>query len=140
MTMIPHLSSFLFINVGGQVADRMLASGVPVVRVRKTMQTIGCLGTAVSLLIVGEVESAWAAITVMSIGTALGAFVTGGFAVNHMDIAPRHAGTLMGITNTAGAIPGIIGVFVTGMILEMTGFTGPMIRPPHSFRNAAASS
>ena len=51
----------------------------------------------------------------------MGAFVTGGFSVNHMDIAPRHAGTLMGITNTAGAIPGIIGVFVTGLILELTG-------------------
>ena len=51
----------------------------------------------------------------------MGAFVTGGFSINHMDIAPRHAGTLMGITNTAGAIPGIIGVFVTGLILELTG-------------------
>jgi ACS family sodium-dependent inorganic phosphate cotransporter len=61
------------------------------------------------------------AIATMTVGSALGAFVTGGFAVNHMDVAPRHAGTLMGITNTAGAIPGIIGVFVTGLILELTG-------------------
>jgi len=41
--------------------------------------------------------------------------------VNHMDIAPKYAGTLMGITNTAGTIPGIIGVFVSGLILELTG-------------------
>jgi uncharacterized membrane protein YdjX (TVP38/TMEM64 family) len=27
----------------------------------------------------------------------------------------------MGITNTAGTIPGIVGVYVTGMILEATG-------------------
>jgi ACS family sodium-dependent inorganic phosphate cotransporter len=58
---------------------------------------------------------------VMSVGNALGAFCTGGFAVNHMDIAPRHAGTLMGITNTAGTLPGIVGVFVSGVILELTG-------------------
>jgi cyanate permease len=58
---------------------------------------------------------------VMSVGTALGAFVTGGFAVNHMDVAPRHAGTLMGLTNTAGTVPGVIGVFVSGLILEATG-------------------
>ena len=50
-----------------------------------------------------------------------GYFVTGGFAVNHMDVAPRYAGTLMGITNTAGTIPGIVGVYVTGLILEVTG-------------------
>jgi len=38
-----------------------------------------------------------------------------------MDIAPKYAGTLMGITNTAGTIPGIIGVFISGLILEITG-------------------
>ena len=85
------------------------------------MQTIGFGGLATSLLLIGEVESAWAAIAIMTAGSTLGAFVTGGFAVNHMDIAPRHAGTLMGITNTAGSIPGIIGVFVSGLILELTG-------------------
>ncbi|MFK7916094.1 MAG: hypothetical protein AB8B93_19430, partial [Pseudomonadales bacterium] len=47
--------------------------------------------------------------------------VTGGFAVNHMDIAPNHAGKLMGITNTFATIPGIIGVAVSGYILETTG-------------------
>ena len=61
------------------------------------------------------------AIAVMSIGSAIGAFVTGGFVVNHMDIAPRSAGTLMGITNTAATIPGIIGVYVSGLILDATG-------------------
>jgi ACS family sodium-dependent inorganic phosphate cotransporter len=38
-----------------------------------------------------------------------------------MDVAPRYAGTLMGITNTAGTLPGIIGVYATGLILELTG-------------------
>jgi cyanate permease len=38
-----------------------------------------------------------------------------------MDIAPRDAGTLMGITNTAGTIPGIVGVYVSGLILQATG-------------------
>ena len=38
-----------------------------------------------------------------------------------MDIAPRHAGTLMGLSNTAGTIPGIVAVTVTGYILETTG-------------------
>ena len=120
MTMIPHIASFVFINVAGQTADRMLSRGMPVVRVRKIMQTVGCLGTATSLLVVGYIETAWAAIAVMTVGSAIGAFVTGGFAVNHMDIAPRHAGTLMGLTNTAGTIPGMVGVYVSGLILQAT--------------------
>jgi ACS family sodium-dependent inorganic phosphate cotransporter len=120
-TMIPHIASFLFLNIAGNVADRLIRGGMDVGRVRKLMQTIGFGGIASALLVVGEVESAWMAIAIMSVGNALGAFVTGGFAVNHMDIAPRHAGTLMGITNTAGTIPGIIGVYVSGLILELTG-------------------
>jgi MFS transporter, ACS family, solute carrier family 17 (sodium-dependent inorganic phosphate cotransporter), other len=121
MAMIPHIALFVFLNVAGTVADRLIRGGMPVGRVRKLMQSIGCLGIGTALAVVGYVESAWMAIAVMSVGNALGAFVTGGFAVNHMDIAPRYAGTLMGITNTAGTIPGIIGVFVSGLILELTG-------------------
>lgn len=37
-----------------------------------------------------------------------------GFSVNHLDIAPRYAGLLMGITNSAGTLPGIIGPYVAG--------------------------
>ena len=50
-----------------------------------------------------------------------------GHSVNHMDIGLRHAGTLKGITNTAGTILGvlgilgIVGVSVTGLILQYTG-------------------
>jgi len=121
ITMIPHIASFMFLNIAGNIADRLIRNGMLVGRVRKLMQTIGCGGLATALFFVGEVDSVWMAISIMAVGSALGAFVTGGFAVNHMDIAPKHAGTLMGITNTAGTIPGIIGVFVSGMILEMTG-------------------
>lgn len=34
-------------------------------------------------------------------------FARGGFSVNHMDIAPKYAGPLMGISNTAGTLAGI---------------------------------
>jgi len=121
VTMIPHVASFVFLNVAGGVADRLIARGMDVTRVRKLMQTIGAGSIGTALALVGFVDSAWAAIAIMTVGNALGAFVTGGFAVNHMDVAPKYAGTLMGITNTAGTIPGIIGVFVSGLILELTG-------------------
>lgn len=121
VTMVPHLGSFVFLNVAGNVTDRLIAGGMPVGRVRKLMQTIGFGGIAAALLIVGHVETVWLAILVMTVGNMLAAFVTGGFSVNHMDVAPRYAGTLMGITNTAGTIPGIVGVYITGVILETTG-------------------
>jgi len=121
LTMIPSVGSFIFLNYAGSMADRLIRGGMAVVKVRRLMQTIGFGGLSAALFLVGHVETAWMAIAIMTVGACLGAFVTGGFSVNHMDIAPRHAGTLMGITNTAGAIPGVIGVFVTGLILELTG-------------------
>ncbi|MCH1493395.1 MAG: ACS family MFS transporter [Luminiphilus sp.] len=121
LAIIPSIGAVFFLNIAGSLADRLIKGGMPLRSVRKLMQTIGFGGLTGSLLLVGHLDTVWMAITTMTVGSALGAFVTGGFAVNHMDIAPRHAGTLMGITNTAGAIPGIIGVFVTGLILELTG-------------------
>jgi len=38
-----------------------------------------------------------------------------------MDIAPAHAGVIMGISNTAGTLSGVIGVSVTGYILSAWG-------------------
>ena len=82
--------------------------------------TIGFGGVAIALMFVGLVDSSYMSIGVMSAGTALNAFVAGGFRVNHMDVAPKHAGTLIGVTNMAGTIPGIMGVIISGWILQTT--------------------
>jgi MFS family permease len=44
-----------------------------------------------------------------------------GFLVNHLDIGPRYAGVLMGLTNTIGTIPGILAPIITGLIVQFTG-------------------
>ncbi|MFZ1742268.1 MAG: ACS family MFS transporter [Pontixanthobacter sp.] len=119
--MMPHIALFLFINISGVVADKLIGGGMTITRVRKLMMIIGFGSSITALLIVGQATSAVAAIAIMTAGSALGAFAVSGFFVNHMDIAPEHAGTLMGITNTAGTIPGIVGVLVSGWILETTG-------------------
>ena len=38
-----------------------------------------------------------------------------------IDVAPNHAAHIMGVSNTFGTIPGIIGNLVTGAILQATG-------------------
>ena len=40
------------------------------------------------------------------------------YGVNHLDIAPRFSGVLMGITNSAAPISGIIGPFVVGLLKD----------------------
>ncbi len=121
IAMLPHIASLLFLNIIGNLTDRILRRGYNVTHVRKTMQTIAFGGLAACLIGITQVDSVPAAIGLMCLGKILGAFGIGGHSVNHLDIGPRHAGTLMGITNTAGTIPGIFGVAITGYILESTG-------------------
>ena len=118
--MFPYIAAFLFFNVAGVVADKLAAKGWEIIRIRKTMQTIGFGGPALMLIFVGYVESAPMAIALMTLANIFIAFSAGGFIVNHLDIAPRYAGVLMGLSNTAGTIPGIIGVYVSGLILAWT--------------------
>ena len=119
--MIPYVFAFLALNAGGWAADRMIRAGMNVSRVRKTMQTVGFGGLALVLATVGYVQSVPLAIAMMSLGNIFGGAMAGGFGVNHLDIAPRGAGVIMGLSNTAGTIPGIVGVYVSGVILEATG-------------------
>ena len=105
----------------GTVADRLITRGLSVTFVRKLMQTIAFGGLAVCLLLITQVEEVWAAIGLLCLGKLFGAAGIGGHSVNHMDIGPRYAGTLMGITNTFATLPGIVAVYATGYILQVTG-------------------
>ncbi len=119
--MFPYIAAFLFFNVAGLIADKLASRGWQTTRIRKTMQTVGFGGPALILMFVGYVQSAPAAIALMTLANVFIAFSAGGFIVNHLDIAPRYAGVLMGLSNTAGTIPGIIGVYISGLILTWTG-------------------
>ena len=120
-TMIPYLFAFLSLNLGGWIADKLIQRSFDITRVRKAMQAIGFSGLAAVLAVVGYVESVPLAIALMSLGNVFGGAMSGGYGVNHLDIAPRGAGIVMGLSNTAGTVPGIVGVYVSGMILEATG-------------------
>ena len=37
---------------------------------------------------------------------------------NHQDIGPRYAGVLLGLSNTAGVLAGVVGTYATGVILQ----------------------
>ena len=120
-TMVPNIASLMFLGVAGWTTDALIRSGFNRTTIRKVMQSVGFGAVVIALASVGYVQSAIGAIAVMTAGNAIGAFAMGGYGSNHLDIAPRHAGTLMGITNTAATIPGIIGVYVSGKILDATG-------------------
>jgi hypothetical protein len=54
----------------------------------------------------------------MMAAQGLDAFSQAGLYSNHADIGPRYAGVLLGLSNTAGVLAGVLGTAATGYILK----------------------
>lgn len=91
------------------------------------MTTVGLCGPALALVVLVTLTvlvpsrlSVATAVILMCVCVGLGSFSYSGWLANMIDIAPNHAGLLMGISNTIGTIPGILGNLTTGYILQRT--------------------
>jgi ACS family sodium-dependent inorganic phosphate cotransporter len=119
---LPYLTMFLTSNAGAWVGEYVIQTrGASVAAGRKLVNTCGFVATACMLCLMPAATDVRFGLfaTTMALGAA--GFARGGFSVNHMDIAPSHAGVIMGISNTAGTLSGVIGVAVTGYILSSWG-------------------
>ena len=56
------------------------------------------------------------AVTFLTIAVGSSGLVLSGFGCNHLDIAPRYAGVLLGLTNAVATVPGIIGPYIAKAI------------------------
>ena len=117
--MLPFLNMFVFSNMGGWAADYLITKRIMTVTItRKAMNTVGFVVAAVALVVLPEFDSPTGAVGCSALALGFLALGRAGFAVNHLDVAPRFAGVVMGVSNTAGTLAGIIGVGLTGRILE----------------------
>ncbi|XP_014102879.2 putative inorganic phosphate cotransporter [Bactrocera oleae] len=89
---------------------------------RKIFNTIGLWGPAVSLICLGYLrqDQGDLAIGLLTATITLSAHVNFGFMVNHLDLAPNLAGTLLGITNCFSNMTGIIAPVVVGYVVTET--------------------
>jgi ACS family sodium-dependent inorganic phosphate cotransporter len=110
----PWLVVFLMANASGYLADNLLRTGYRATVVRKLMQSV-------FLLLLPGTASVTTAVILMCIAAGLLAMCQAGFPPNCLDIAPRHADVLYGISNTFATLPGLFGVFVTGWLVDRTG-------------------
>ncbi|CAM9760326.1 unnamed protein product [Choristocarpus tenellus] len=119
---MPYVMMFLSSNVGGWLGSWLISTkSVSIQYSRKLVNTLGFLIAGASMLVMPRAKMWWEGMlyaTMVQSGLGLS---RGGWSVNHMDIAPRHAGVLSAISNGAGTVAGVIGVALTGEILEATG-------------------
>jgi ACS family sodium-dependent inorganic phosphate cotransporter len=119
-SVIPWIVAFVMQNSSGWFADGLHKRGMPLGTVRKLMQGSAFAIGGLPLLVLPLARTPQMAVALVTISIGGTALSGGGFVVNHFDVAPRYAGILMGISNTAATVPGIIGVAATGFILEAT--------------------
>lgn len=133
--MMPYLNMFIFSNIGGVVADYLITGRImSVTRTRKFLNTIGFLVASLALVVIPSFRTSSGAVFCSSVALGFLALGRAGFAVNHMDIAPRYAGIVMGVSNTAGTLAGIVGVDLTGKLLEAAKVTNSDLSSPESWR------
>eukprot|EP00118_Oscarella_pearsei_P029123 m.3724 g.3724 ORF g.3724 m.3724 type:complete len:483 (+) comp9729_c0_seq1:143-1591(+) len=121
---LPYVVIVIVIPIAGFITDnlrkrQLLSTGA----IRKIMNSIGQIGPALFLVASSYTANFAVAVTCLSVSVGLTGLTYSGFNVNHLDIAPRFAGTLMGITNTAGTISGILAPYVAGALTPANKFT-----------------
>ncbi|XP_009767349.1 putative anion transporter 5 [Nicotiana tabacum] len=117
--MMPYFNMFIFSNIGGVIADHLVTRRIlSITKTRKLLNTVGFVVASLALMALPYFRTSGGALFCSSVALGFLALGRSGFAVNYMDIAPRYAGIVMGISNTAGTLAGIIGVDLTGRLLE----------------------
>lgn len=119
---MPYVMMFLASNAGGSLGTWAHVSlGMTIVFSRKLVTTLGFSLAIISLLRMPHATDWREGVMYTTMALSSLGLCRGGWAVNHMDIAPRHAGIVMAIANGAGTLAGVIGVLLTGKILEAMG-------------------
>lgn len=126
LSALPYLAGWLFSVGSGVLADNLLEKEIlSVTAVRKIFTFIGLFLPAAFLLAVGFSGcSGVLAVTFLTLSSAFGGFSAAGVFINQIDIAPRYAGMLLGITNTFGTIPGVLAPIVVGYFTKNHSVSG----------------
>ncbi|CAF1395391.1 unnamed protein product [Adineta ricciae] len=105
---LPHLTMSCIVPFAGKLADYLRRNYLTTTVVRKIMNCGGFGMEAVFLLFVAYAKSPPLAIVALTIAVGFSGFAISGFNVNHLDIAPRYASILMGISNGVGTLAGML--------------------------------
>ncbi|XP_025953842.2 sodium-dependent phosphate transport protein 3-like isoform X1 [Dromaius novaehollandiae] len=126
LSALPYVGNGLGHILAGLLADFLLARRVfGTAAVRKLFSALGMLLPAVCLVAVPYIGcSPTAAVVLLTLALTIISMTGAGININHIDIAPRYAGFLLGITNTFGIVAGIIAPTAVGLLISQDPQTG----------------
>ncbi|XP_025084620.1 sialin-like isoform X2 [Pomacea canaliculata] len=119
LSALPYLCESLVSVLAGQVADRLRERGILSTKnTRKLFTILALLGSATCIVSAGYMDCSQRAVAVFLVCLSLSflGLNRGGFLVNHIDLAPRHAGVIYGISNTVATVSGMVGPIIVGSL------------------------
>lgn len=100
------------------ISDYVINRGYISVRFgRKLFNSIGHWIPMIALILLPFATNAPVAVLLLTLAVGINAATYVGYMVNHMDLAPNFAGSLMGLTNSIANIMSILGPLTVGYIL-----------------------
>ncbi|KAM8974060.1 vesicular glutamate transporter 3 isoform 1-T1 [Pelodytes ibericus] len=119
LSAVPHMVMTIIVPIGGQLADLLRSRKIlSTTTVRKIMNCGGFGMEATLLLVVGYSHTKVIAISFLVLAVGFSGFAISGFNVNHLDIAPRYASILMGISNGVGTLSGMVCPLIVGAMTK----------------------
>ncbi|MBN3303696.1 VGLU3 protein, partial [Amia calva] len=119
LSAVPHMVMTIVVPIGGQLADFLRSRNIlSTTTVRKIMNCGGFGMEATLLLVVGFSHTRGVAISFLVLAVGFSGFAISGFNVNHLDIAPRYASILMGISNGVGTLSGMVCPLIVGALTK----------------------
>lgn len=132
LSSLPYLVMWILSMVFSPISDFLINRHyLSRVVSRKLFNSIGLWIPMVALLGLAFVPKGGTdlAVTLLTLAVGINSATYLGFQVNHIDLAPNHAGTMMGITNCAANIMSIIAPLIVGQIVGHNA-TDPVIWRP----------
>ncbi|XP_044728196.1 putative inorganic phosphate cotransporter [Chrysoperla carnea] len=122
LSALPYLTMWLLSFVFSFISDFVINRQILSVAVsRKVANSIGIwipAATLILLTIFADPDEPYIAVAFLTLAVGVNSAVYVGFQVNHIDLAPNHAGTMMGITNCLGNCVSIIAPLMVAIFVD----------------------
>ncbi|CAD5111620.1 DgyrCDS916 [Dimorphilus gyrociliatus] len=116
---MPHLFMAIFSGLSGPMADYLINGGmVTPTQVRKLFTGIGFGMEGTCMLLLVFIRDGTLALIYLTIGVGFSGFSISGWQINHLDLSPRYASVLVGITTAVGTVAGILNPTLVGQMTK----------------------
>ncbi|XP_044004830.1 vesicular glutamate transporter 2.2-like [Aphidius gifuensis] len=119
LSALPYLGMTIIIIFSGHLADILRSKNyLTTTQVRKIFTCGAFIGQSIFIISSGYLNSSFQVIFCITSAISISGFAWSGFSINFLDIAPRHASVLFGISTTISMFTGIISPCITGFIVK----------------------